>query len=492
MKRVLPWIAATPLLLLQGCSPPPPTPETPPRPLPPPASAAPAPAPTPEPAPAPAPVPPPLAVEAVPFVSLGATTCVARGDGLWRCWGSNAYAALGGAVKAETCGTKPYPVSCVRSPVDLAGAKGAVALAGNGETFCSLGKDGQVACWGRERDGTLGPSRENLSVCNYGGDVLAGCTNNSADARCAPDRTARCATAPRPIAGITGAALKSGSGFFCVLRGDGGASCWGGNFRGKLGISKSDQQECGSLPKGTFVVGGTGFECSPTPKPVQGLTGLVELATGGEFGAARSSDGRVFTWGFNIAGQLGRGGSSAPAELPEARGATALALGSSFACARKADGTVACWGSHSSGEAGVGKRPADEYGVINLVSPEPVPGLKGVRSLATHELASHVCALRDDATVACWGANEMGQLGTGDKRNRDTPTAVPGLKNVARVVVGGNHSCAQLASGEVLCWGANHLGQLGTTRARGSCKLPYFADSSTVSCSLSPVAVEGL
>jgi alpha-tubulin suppressor-like RCC1 family protein len=225
---------------------------------------------------------------------------------------------------------------------------------------------------------------------------------------------------------------------------------------------------------------------------VRGLPAIAEIATGGEFGAALSTDGRVFTWGFNSAGQLGRGASAAPAEVPALRGATTLALGHSFACARKGDGTLACWGHHSSGEAGVGKRPADEYGVVRIERPEAVAGLSGVRSVATHSLASHACAVREDGTVACWGANETGQLGTGDRRNRESPTVVPGLQDVERVVVGELYTCAQLRSGEVRCWGANHLGQLGTSRALGMCKLPYVADSSAVPCSLSPVPVKGL
>src|SRR5690349_14177270 len=118
MTRVLPWLVAGPLLALSACTPPAPDPALAPlpsaRPLPPAATTAPASVPTADPAEV---ALPPLVVAPVPFASLGSTTCIARGEGHWRCWGANSYAALGTAVKTETCGTKLYPASCVRRPV---------------------------------------------------------------------------------------------------------------------------------------------------------------------------------------------------------------------------------------------------------------------------------------------------------------------------------------------------------------------------------------
>ncbi|MDF2697549.1 MAG: hypothetical protein K0S65_5932, partial [Labilithrix sp.] len=62
------------------------------------------------------------------------------------------------------------------------------------------------------------------------------------------------------------------------------------------------------------------------------------------------------------------------------------------------------------------------------------------------------CALLDDGTVACWGANQVGQLGRGeDGGTADSakPARVAGLADVVEL----DHSCARDASGGVWCWG---------------------------------------
>src|SRR5688572_7054663 len=79
---------------------------------------------------------------------------------------------------------------------------------------------------------------------------------------------------------------------------------------------------------------------------------------------------------------------------------------------------------------------------------------------------THACALIDDGTVRCWGANDDGRLGDGTKDRRATPG--PGLVGVADVVqlaTGTDHSCAVTENGSVWCWGSNDHGQLGVPEA---------------------------
>ena len=65
----------------------------------------------------------------------------------------------------------------------------------------------------------------------------------------------------------------------------------------------------------------------------------------------------------------------------------------------------------------------------------------------------HTCALLDDATVRCWGANIVGQVGDGTNDPRNVPTAVTGVTGIAAIALGEAHSCALAKDGTVRCWG---------------------------------------
>lgn len=71
----------------------------------------------------------------------------------------------------------------------------------------------------------------------------------------------------------------------------------------------------------------------------------------------------------------------------------------------------------------------------------------------------HTCSLRGVA-LACWGCNDDGQLGTGDRNDRPRPARIEPLSSAHTLAVGRAHSCA-LKGGSLFCWGDNAAGQLG-------------------------------
>ncbi len=133
---------------------------------------------------------------------------------------------------------------------------------------------------------------------------------------------------------------------------------------------------------------------------------------------------------------------------------------------------IKCWGHNEHGQLGLGDirnrggRP-NQMGkflpYIDLGKDEKV------RSLAIGW--EHICALLDDQSVKCWGMNNYGQLGLGDKMNRgdgfgqmgDTLPKVDLGKNAKAIAItaGHFHSCALLNDFSVKCWGYNFNGQLG-------------------------------
>jgi alpha-tubulin suppressor-like RCC1 family protein len=148
---------------------------------------------------------------------------------------------------------------------------------------------------------------------------------------------------------------------------------------------------------------------------------------------------------------------------------TRISAGTEHACAIKEDGTVRCWGANFAGQIGDGT-------TVNRSQPVQVLSIGSVVSVAAG--TAHTCALRATGTVACWGNNASGQLGDGTTNQRTVPVDVAGLSNVKAIAAGSAHTCALAADGAVRCWGANVSGQLG--------------NGSTSSAVLTPVAVLNL
>lgn len=137
--------------------------------------------------------------------------------------------------------------------------------------------------------------------------------------------------------------------------------------------------------------------------------------------------------------------------------ATAIAAGIAHACVLTSDGRVACWGANDSSQLGTGS--ADGR------TPRYV---QGIASGATAICAggSHSCAVVGGG-VKCWGANDTGQLGNGSNQASPAPVDVSGLSGATAVACGSGFSCA-LAGGGVQCWGAGGSGRLGNGQTSDS------------------------
>ena len=167
---------------------------------------------------------------------------------------------------------------------------------------------------------------------------------------------------------------------------------------------------------------------------------------------------------------------------PAIQYAKQIALGE-HSCALLSDGTVKCWGRNSSNQLGATGKDTCGYRKIGYECskiPLAVSGLTNVIQIDAG--TNHTCALLNDKTVKCWGANNTEQLGDVDKENRKVPALVSGLNNVRQIALGSAHTCALLdddpstfdnEAGKVKCWGYNLLGQLGDG-SRDSSAAPVF------------------
>lgn len=181
-------------------------------------------------------------------------------------------------------------------------------------------------------------------------------------------------------------ALAAGDNFTCALIGAAGTvSCWGDNVYGQLGDGRHDN--------------------SSSPVGVDGLSGVLAVATGSSHACAALGSAGVRCWGRNDNGQLGNGtgdDSATPVQVPGVPNAIAVSAGDNMGCAVTAERQVRCWGRGLIGDGGWYQQPR---------TAQPVPGITDAVQVAVG--SDHACVLHATGRVSCWGDNGSGQIGDG-------------------------------------------------------------------------------
>jgi hypothetical protein len=249
---------------------------------------------------------------------------------------------------------------------------------------------------------------------------------------------------PTPVsglpAGVTEVATNSSANFGLALLPNGTVSAWG---------ITSGANNAGELGDGTTTN-------HASPAPVLNLSGITQIAAGGNHGLAIGAAGAMWTWGYNGEGQLGDQTTTTRLTPVRLAGPTAMiqvAGGLDYSLALRNDGTVWSWGGNSTGQLGDGT-------TTQRAKPEEIPGLAHIIQIAAGNSSSF--ALRSDGTLFAWGNNNVGELGDGTTTNRLSPVPVPGLTGVTAVSTGLISTLAIAGpSHTVYGWGWNDAGQVG-------------------------------
>ena len=360
---------------------------------------------------------PSIAVQDV-FMGENHTCALIVGGGM-KCWGSNVYTQLANPVKDSSV-----------DPVDTSttGTSSVVKVGAGGDHTCAILVDKNVQCWGRNRDGQLGIGNKGdsqplpVSVTGIG---------NADDISGGGDHT--CAISLILKSGPDGLATSTKQ-----------VSCWGKNSLGQLG-NGSTQDVLTPLPTSILST-----KPDVTPE---------KISSGDKHVCALLSDKTIACWGLNKSGQLGDttvndaavprlvGGSLPLTDVAD------IAAGGGHSCAIVALGKLKCWGSDSFGQLG-----GISFGPF-ISAPKDVPTASQYKGIALGD--HHTCGLDTNSTVACWGANEFGQLGNGKNIAVPIPVVIPNLLSVRSVKVGKNHTCVVTTDNVLKCWGNNSHGQLG-------------------------------
>ncbi|MGQ0846315.1 MAG: RCC1 domain-containing protein [Sporichthyaceae bacterium] len=150
-------------------------------------------------------------------------------------------------------------------------------------------------------------------------------------------------------------------------------------------------------------------------------------------------------------------------------GFTTVATGFFHACGITRDASMACWGWNNFGQLGSGTTAPSRI-------PVEVQGL-GAKVASISLGGYHSCAVLVTGAATCWGMNGNGALGDGTLESKPLPLVPEGLgAGVTSLAAGYTHTCA-VVSGAAKCWGLNYHGQLGDGSTTGS---------------LTPIAVKGL
>lgn len=265
----------------------------------------------------------------------------------------------------------------------------------------------------------------------------------------------------------------------CAILDDDTVKCWGYNYYGQLGIENTDNKGDDANEMGDYL---------PAVNLGTGRTAR-HLALGLWHSCAILDDSSVKCWGYNFSGELGQGDISlrgtfansmgdniTPINLGTGRTAVSIASGPHHVCALLDDSSVKCWGGNSTGQLGKGNTSSLGDGPGEMGDSLTVVDI-GVGRTATAISAGgdgtegHTCAIRDDATLVCWGRNYNGQLGVGDVFDRGDGAGEMGAalgavslgtgRTPLAIAAGKSHTCAVLDNSTLKCWGQNTYGQLG-------------------------------
>ena len=217
---------------------------------------------------------------------------------------------------------------------------------------------------------------------------------------------------------------------------------WGGNSRGQLGLNQPQYTKYDS--------------------PVQVPGTWKSIATGGFVGQtmhAIKTDGTLWGWGRNEAGQIADGSKtyrSSPVQIPGTTWAVVVKprLNSTFAT--KTDGTLWTWGNNGNGELGQNNK-------TNYSSPKQVPGTTWPTSYGKLSATTGACmAIKTDGSLWVWGRNDdVGKLGLNDKNNRSSPVQIPGSWSYLSNGAEENMTAAIKSDGTLWTWGRNDQGSIG-------------------------------
>ena len=249
--------------------------------------------------------------------------------------------------------------------------------------------------------------------------------------------------------------IATGENHSLALTDKGQIYAFGSNMDGQLGLGYSIYFNMVIFDP-SFVIGTK--EDNYTNKPLLNntLKDIIQIAAGWYFSLALTMNGQIYSCGFNGSGQLGLGDDierNTFTLIENLNNIIQIAGGSSYSLALTNEGQVYAFGNNNWGQLGLGNLSA-KY------RPTPLIALNNTVQISAG--GSHSLILTNTGQIFAFGENIDGQLGLGDNIDKYVPTQIYyDVVDVIKISVGSNYSLAFTANGRIYAFGNNNWGQLG-------------------------------
>jgi alpha-tubulin suppressor-like RCC1 family protein len=340
-------------------------------------------------------------------------SCLRTANGRVACWGWGPFGELGNAS---------YGQSSV--PIFVTGVDDAIELTVGPTYTCALKRTGSLLCWGTDYYGLFG--------------------QDPGSGRTIPPTSVPIVARP--------AHVTTAGDVLCALDTMGRTSCWGNlcspddaGCRSAIGLSSAYEVVpiLLNIPRSRAIAStcavtttssllcwrGSAFDDTTSALPVQHPppsvaydVSTVTIATDVDgWGTACFVDANGHaTCRESADARASPNPTPIPLTVPaQTADVVETSVGEGFACVRMTSGAIDCWGNNVlNGHAGMLGGGSFEQ----LNSPVHVAGIHAAISLASGR--AHTCAVLVDGEVACWGANDHGQLGNSTTVSSAVPVPV--------------------------------------------------------------------
>lgn len=317
-------------------------------------------------------------------------------------WGDNSFAQLGVGDNIN----RTYPAQ-VGQNADWA------QISPGGYFTAALKQDGTLWGWGSNVDGELGLRKPPTpGTLTYSEPVRI---DNSSDWK----------------------QISSGWGHCVGIKQGGAILSWGNNEYGQLGWGDISRKQA-------------------TPTQIDADSDWLYATAGWRHTIALKQNGSLWGWGWNASGQVGIENDFKDILIPCQIGPYSdwrfVSAGNEHTAAIKTDGTLWAWGRNDAGQLGLGD-------AVSRTTPTQVGTDKDWQIVACGGF--HTLAIKTDGTLWGWGNNYSGELGLGDTDPKTSPVQITPDTNWDGVACGYCHTIAVKKDDTLWAWGFSRYGQLG-------------------------------